>query len=122
MEIKTRKRVQEIPPGYTPVQVNGRCMYRCGSIVKTLDGEILRCTKCFRKSRIKDHKCNYSLSSYQDPLINNDLRKKVQIDTYENMNSLILDQLCYVSGRLDISAKKACSSGMNSFISEIRAP
>ena len=117
MEIKTRKRITEIPLGYTPIQINGRCMYRCGNTTKTLDGDIRRCTKFFRKDRIKQHKCEFSLPSSEDPL-NND-KEKTHVDSFDQFNSLILDKICYLSGRLDISAANSCSPAMNSFVNEI---
>ena len=114
-----RKSKTQIPIGWTPVYRNNKRYYRCPKLQKTLNEEVRRCSYTCRKYLISNgHKCRFDIPEAHDT-INEREKHFIQIKSIEAINELILFDLCYLAGRLDISSNKACSEAMHTFINKI---
>jgi len=114
---KTRYRRSRATPGWEPVFVAGVRRYKWMTSQRTLEREMRRCIFTCRKQCVpKQHDHSFTLPRDQDPGFPKISAETEAIKCMDGLNRKLLEHLARVSGRLDISARKACSILMQSSI------
>ena len=109
--------VHEVPFGWTQTEIRGKHEWRCPDIQKCLKfDEYRRCSHACEKRHIKYHRRHiYTIPQSEDPDFPKEILKKSQKDNQTQFNNRYIKELAILSGKMDISCKKASSDAMRIF-------
>ena len=118
LAFKPRKCKNTVPIGWTPTDIRGPAHWRCKEIqFDFLNQEYRRCSYSCEKKNIRYHKNKhiFEIPQSEDKEFPEYIKEKIKNDTHDNFNKRYVHHLAILSGKMDISCKKAVSDPFRDF-------